>query len=189
MTSSSPSGRLSRRPSSEAQEEASNQLLTFYEFLVLSGNRFARPMLWRISTASFDAGRKPKRRSPVRSPRSPCCSGSSLLVKSDYVALMGLGTFPLTHVDDFGTRVPSPWVTHGGVLLPMYQSEALWIGLDGTWVHHGRQDRRLFCGCPHRRAMIENRRRCLLNSDQTTTHRCLPTPRRRSCSRPGRRLI
>ena len=40
----------------------------------------------------------------------------------------GLGTFPLKHVDDFGTRVPSPWVTHGGVLLPMYQSEALWIG-------------------------------------------------------------
>ena len=38
----------------------------------------------------------------------------------------GLGTFPLKHVDDFGTRVPSPWVTHGGVLLPMYQSEALW---------------------------------------------------------------
>ena len=35
----------------------------------------------------------------------------------------GLGTFPLKHVDDFGTRVPSPWVTHGGVLLPMYQSE------------------------------------------------------------------
>ena len=25
-------------------------------------------MLWRISTASFDAGRKPKRRSPARSP-------------------------------------------------------------------------------------------------------------------------
>ena len=50
----------------------------------------------------------------------------------------GLGTFPLKHVDDFGTRVPSPWVTHGGVLLPMYQSEALWIGLDGTWVDkHG----------------------------------------------------
>ena len=47
-----------------------------------------------------------------------------------------MGTFP--HVDDFGTRVPSPWVTHGGVLLPMYQSEALWIGLDGTWVDkHG----------------------------------------------------
>ena len=49
-----------------------------------------------------------------------------------------MGTFPLKHVDDFGTRVPSPWVTHGGVLLPMYQSEALWIYLDGTWVDgHG----------------------------------------------------
>ena len=46
----------------------------------------------------------------------------------------GLGTFPLTHVDDVGPRVPSAWVAHGGVLLPMYQSEAVWIHLDGTWV-------------------------------------------------------
>ena len=36
----------------------------------------------------------------------------------------GLGAFPLTHVDDIGPRVPSSWVAHGGVLLPMYQSEA-----------------------------------------------------------------
>ena len=45
--------------------------------LVPCGNRFKRPMLWRISTASFDAGRKPKRRSPARSPRSLCCLGLS----------------------------------------------------------------------------------------------------------------
>jgi hypothetical protein len=39
----------------------------------------------------------------------------------------GLGPFPLRHVDDFATRVPSLWVEHGGVMLPMYQSEALWL--------------------------------------------------------------
>jgi len=39
----------------------------------------------------------------------------------------GLGVFPLRHVDDFARRVPPAWSRHGGVMLPMYQSEALWI--------------------------------------------------------------
>jgi len=39
----------------------------------------------------------------------------------------GLGTFPLRHVDDFQNRVPSTWLEHGGVMLPMYQAEALWL--------------------------------------------------------------
>lgn len=39
----------------------------------------------------------------------------------------GLGRFPLRHVDDFAGRVPPEWVRHGGVLLPMYQSEAVWL--------------------------------------------------------------
>ena len=46
----------------------------------------------------------------------------------------GLGAFPLTHVDDVVASVSASWVAHGGVLLPMYQSEALWIHLAGTWV-------------------------------------------------------
>jgi hypothetical protein len=33
----------------------------------------------------------------------------------------------MRHVDDFAGRVPDAWHRHGGVLLPMYQSEALWI--------------------------------------------------------------
>jgi hypothetical protein len=37
----------------------------------------------------------------------------------------GLGTFPLKHVDDH--PVPPDWTKHGGVMLPMYQSEALWL--------------------------------------------------------------
>jgi hypothetical protein len=39
----------------------------------------------------------------------------------------GLGRFPLRHVDDFATRVPEAWRQHGGVMLPMYQAEALWL--------------------------------------------------------------
>jgi len=39
----------------------------------------------------------------------------------------GLGCFPLRHVDDFGARVPEDWRPRGGVMLPMFQSEALWI--------------------------------------------------------------
>ena len=39
----------------------------------------------------------------------------------------GLGEFPMRHVDDFSSRVPAIWREHGGVMLPMYQSEAMWI--------------------------------------------------------------
>jgi hypothetical protein len=44
----------------------------------------------------------------------------------------GLGCFPLRHVDDFAERVPASWVQHGGVMLPMYQSEAMWLNFAGT---------------------------------------------------------
>lgn len=39
----------------------------------------------------------------------------------------GLGLFPLRHVDDFRERVPPRWKTRGGVMLPMYQAEAMWL--------------------------------------------------------------
>lgn len=39
----------------------------------------------------------------------------------------GLGRFPIRHVDDCAANVPEPWIEHGGVMLPMYQSEALWV--------------------------------------------------------------
>jgi hypothetical protein len=39
----------------------------------------------------------------------------------------GLGCFSLRHVDDFGARLPEDWRPRGGVMLPMFQSEALWI--------------------------------------------------------------
>ena len=39
----------------------------------------------------------------------------------------GLGTFPVCKVEDYEERVPDTWVEHGGVFIPMYQREALWI--------------------------------------------------------------
>ncbi|MEM9863452.1 MAG: hypothetical protein AAF938_17785 [Myxococcota bacterium] len=39
----------------------------------------------------------------------------------------GLGRFPLRRVNDYADRVPASWVAHGGVFLPMYQREAMWL--------------------------------------------------------------
>jgi len=46
---------------------------------------------------------------------------------NDYPLPPGLGDFPLEHVDDFAENVPAKWIEHGGVMFPMYQSEAMWI--------------------------------------------------------------
>ncbi len=43
----------------------------------------------------------------------------------------GLGDFPLRHIDDYEDRLPDEWLRRGGVLLPMYQAEALWISFGG----------------------------------------------------------
>jgi hypothetical protein len=50
----------------------------------------------------------------------------------------GLGRFPLRHVDDFDGRVPREWLEHGGVMLPMYQSEAMWLSFRSEYIgEHG----------------------------------------------------
>jgi hypothetical protein len=51
----------------------------------------------------------------------------------DYPLPPSLGHFPLRHVDDFATRLPALWSKHGGLMLPMYQSEAMWVNLDGHY--------------------------------------------------------
>ena len=45
----------------------------------------------------------------------------------------GLGPFPLRHVDDFADNVPPAWLEHGGVMLPMYQSEAMWLNFSAGY--------------------------------------------------------
>lgn len=44
----------------------------------------------------------------------------------------GLGRFPICQVSDFATRVPTEWQKQGGVFIPMYQREALWLAFDGA---------------------------------------------------------
>ncbi len=51
----------------------------------------------------------------------------------EYPLPPGLGSFPMEHVDDHTPRLPGVWSNHGGVLLPMYQSEALWINFSGHY--------------------------------------------------------
>ena len=48
----------------------------------------------------------------------------------DYPLPPGLGHFPLRLVDDYPATVPESWKKNGGVMMPMYQAEALWIDFD-----------------------------------------------------------
>lgn len=51
----------------------------------------------------------------------------------DYFLPPGLGRFPLRHVDDHEDRVPSSWIERGGVMMPLYQSEALWLRFQSSY--------------------------------------------------------
>ena len=44
----------------------------------------------------------------------------------------GLGAFPLQHVDDHADSVPTTWLQRGGVMMPMFQSEAMWLNFDSA---------------------------------------------------------
>lgn len=46
----------------------------------------------------------------------------------------GLGRFPLRHVDDYSKTVPQRWIEHGGVMFPMYQSEAMWLNFNAKYI-------------------------------------------------------
>jgi len=52
----------------------------------------------------------------------------------DYPLPPGLGSFPLRHIDDHAERVRESWLKRGGVLLPMWQSEALWLNFSCHYV-------------------------------------------------------
>ena len=45
----------------------------------------------------------------------------------------GLGKFPLCRVDDYPDNLPNTWKEHGGVFLPMYQTEAMWINFHADY--------------------------------------------------------
>ncbi|MEU0052370.1 hypothetical protein [Streptomyces sp. NPDC006309] len=44
----------------------------------------------------------------------------------------GLGEFPVRRVADYADRVPEEWRTRGGVMLPVYLREAMWLSFAGT---------------------------------------------------------
>jgi hypothetical protein len=44
----------------------------------------------------------------------------------------GLGAYPVHRVADYKDSVPDRWNEHEAVFVPMYQREALWLGLSGT---------------------------------------------------------
>jgi len=52
---------------------------------------------------------------------------------NEYPLPAGMGRFPLDHIEDYQEKVPSSWLDRGGVLMPMYQSEALWICFNGEY--------------------------------------------------------
>lgn len=52
---------------------------------------------------------------------------------SDYRLPPGMGSFDLRHIEDYADKLPNESVKRGGVLMPMYQSEALWIDFSGRY--------------------------------------------------------
>jgi hypothetical protein len=45
----------------------------------------------------------------------------------------GLDSFALEPVDNYAQRVPANWLRQGGVMMPIYQSEALWLDFHGDY--------------------------------------------------------
>lgn len=45
----------------------------------------------------------------------------------DYPLPPGLGRFSVAHIDDHAERVPANWRKRGGVMLPMFATEAMWL--------------------------------------------------------------
>lgn len=44
----------------------------------------------------------------------------------------GLGSFPVRHAEDFSASLPPETSSRGGVILPMWQAEAMWIGFSNS---------------------------------------------------------
>jgi hypothetical protein len=47
-----------------------------------------------------------------------------------YCLPAGLGTFPLRHVEDHADKLPAQTTSRGGVILPMWQAEAMWLNFN-----------------------------------------------------------
>jgi hypothetical protein len=45
----------------------------------------------------------------------------------------GLGAFPVHRVEDYASRAPAAWREPGGVFIPMYQREAMWLAFGAAY--------------------------------------------------------
>ncbi|HBY9388001.1 hypothetical protein [Klebsiella quasipneumoniae] len=45
----------------------------------------------------------------------------------------GLGKFQLTHIDNYAEKIPACMLKKGGVLMPIYNSEAMWINFSSDY--------------------------------------------------------
>lgn len=43
-----------------------------------------------------------------------------------------MGYFPMKRIEDYKDKVPEAWRGHGGVFIPMYAREAMWLGYSGA---------------------------------------------------------
>jgi hypothetical protein len=50
----------------------------------------------------------------------------------DYPLPPGLGAFPIRRVEDYADNVPDQWRERGGVFIPMYQREAMWLSFSAA---------------------------------------------------------
>jgi hypothetical protein len=46
----------------------------------------------------------------------------------------GLGRFPMRHLEDYAARLEPTMASRGGVIVPMWQAEALWIAFSPPWM-------------------------------------------------------
>lgn len=49
----------------------------------------------------------------------------------------GLGLFDLRHIDDFADRLPHALTRRGGIIMPMWQAEAMWLNFNRTFTRRG----------------------------------------------------
>jgi len=49
-----------------------------------------------------------------------------------YALPPGLGDFPIQHIDDYASVLPEDCLIRGGVIIPMYNSEGLWINFQSN---------------------------------------------------------
>ena len=47
----------------------------------------------------------------------------------------GLGSFPLRHVEDYQDKLPAQSTSRGGIILPMWQTEAMWLNFNNRGPH------------------------------------------------------